>query len=82
MLMPNIINLLIQERDKINGAIAALSTGATSSPTTTGKRTRIVTDEQRAAQSLRMKAYWARKDKETAAAAPAPVKRKYTKRKA
>jgi hypothetical protein len=65
-----ILSLLIAERDRIERAIAALSGGKGSTPRATGTGggggRRARTPEQKAAQSEKMKLYWASRKAESA----------------
>ena len=63
-----IVSLLIAERDRIERAIAALGGSKGSSPRATGGtgERRARTPEQRAAQSEKMKLYWASRKAESA----------------
>jgi hypothetical protein len=63
-----ILTLLIAERDRIERAIAALGGSKGSSPRASGGAggRRARTPEQRAAQSEKMKAYWASRKADSA----------------
>jgi hypothetical protein len=72
----HILALLIAERDKLNRAIEALQgpaerrgrrTGSAEGPSGAGRRGKrgSMSAEARAAQSERMKAYWAKRRKQT-----------------
>jgi hypothetical protein len=67
---PSVLQLLIEERDKLNGAIEALQAGTKrrgrpprSQQTQIVSKRRGMSAEARKAQSARMKAYWAAKRK-------------------
>ena len=69
--MPDILELLIAERDRINRAIAALQgtkrrgrpPGSARKPAKPGRPAKKRSAAARKAQSARMKAYWAAKKK-------------------
>jgi hypothetical protein len=72
MTTENILRELLAERDRINGAIAALGgsgsgngKGKAGRPKKDGSTRKPRTPEQRAAQGEKMKAYWAKKRKAT-----------------
>jgi hypothetical protein len=71
-----ILSLLIAERDRIERAIAALggSRGASGKATGAGTGRRARTPEQRAAQSEKMKLYWASRKQESSGAKKAKKK--------
>jgi hypothetical protein len=79
MAIDHILSLLIAERDKLNRAIDALGAPvkrrgrppksataghpAAPAPAKKARKKRIFTVEQREAQALRMKQYWAKRNK-------------------